>query len=146
MIAFKKVHYQGNSRHKGNPVTYIRFGDQIVFMGMTSNCTSTINAAEEIVNEIAKREGVHPSTVTFYDLQTRQGYSHIRSGDFVIDELVCQIENGVVVGILEWREGHCEYEALRYFQGFISDDYLTRSLKNVGPIQGRFHPILPIRS
>ncbi len=114
-------------------------------MGMAKGCTSTINSAEEIVNEIARREKVDPSTVTFYDLQTRQGYTHLQPGQFIIDELVCRINNGVVVGIDEWREGHCTPEALKHFRGYISDDYLICPLVNAGPVQGMFHPVQPVR-
>jgi hypothetical protein len=90
-------------------------------MGMTKGCTSTIDAAEEIVNEIAKREGVDPSTMTFCDLQTQQGYSNIKSGRFIIDELVCVTINVIVVLVTEWRDSNCAPEVLRHFQGYIND-------------------------
>lgn len=115
-------------------------------MGMTSDCTSTINAAEQIVNAIIEKEHLDPCAVTFYDLQTHMGYKHIKQGEFIIDELVCEVHNGVVVAVTNWCEGHCDYTALRHFQGYISEDFVARSrLKNVGPVQGRFHATQPIR-
>lgn len=147
MCNIGKVHYQdrGDSR-KYNPVTYIVFGNQVVFMGMTSDCTSTINAAEEIVNAIIEKEHLDPCAVTFYDLQTHMGYKHIKQGKFIIDELTCRVCNGVVVAVTNWREGHCDYTALRNFQGYICDSFEDHShLENVGPVQGRFHPVVPIQ-
>lgn len=143
MTSYKKVHYEDrNQRNKHNPVTYVRFEDQIIFMGMARNCTSTIDAAEQIINAITQREGVDPGTLTFYDLQTRQGYSHLKPGQFILNQLTLQIEGGIVTNVEEWRSCDGDPDKLRCFQGFISDERLNTPLKNIGVADC---PIYPIR-
>ena len=138
-FGYRKIHYAGGSNHREHPVTYIRFGDQIIFMGMTRG-SSTINYAEEIICLIAKKEGVNPLVVTFFDLQTQQGYSNLQPGQFIINRLVCKYQGSKIL-VTDWQEGLLDPRVLRHFQGYISDDGLNTPLQNVSVHQGRFQPI-----
>lgn len=58
-----------------NKVVYAMLGDHCYFSGTERElCTSTITAAESIIEAIAKQEGVDPLLVHWFDLQTYEGY------------------------------------------------------------------------
>lgn len=73
-------------------------GKPLIFSGVTRiSRVSTINAAEEIIAEIMRRENISATDRDFYDLQTRKGgYCFTSSGTnakigFVLDRLNIEV-------------------------------------------------------
>jgi hypothetical protein len=95
-------------------VLYAIFGRKCIFTGVTNNVTSTINACEAIVEEIARLEGCAIDNLEFYDLQTHVSYSK-EPGIFEIDRVVIHRsedveetpdDNRVVIGSPHpWKPG-----------------------------------------
>ncbi len=86
----KKARYENfGGGNKYAEVAYEIFGDRCVFCGITPphKRTSTINAAESILQAIADQEGVPVTNLRFFDLQTQMGYN-MAPGLFEFDELV----------------------------------------------------------
>ncbi len=74
-------------------VAYAIFPDRrVVFSGITREGTSTINAAESIIQEICRREEIDPYAHRWFDLQTNRQYGDGRfncphPGEFEFNEL-----------------------------------------------------------
>ena len=101
------------------PVAYYIFeGDRCVFTGITDKGTSTINAVERIVEAIAVVEGRGIRELTFFDLQTRKGYSHYRSGEFAFSQLILSEKEGRVTSVV-WRSIACPENVRDEFRDFI---------------------------
>lgn len=78
--------FLGNTGKPGN-VLYERIGeDSVIYSGITLNNTSTIVAAERIINRICEREKLEPSKSSFYDLQTHLGYDK-KSSEYELNEV-----------------------------------------------------------
>lgn len=74
-------------------VVYVVFPDRrVVFSGITCDGTSTINAAEIIIQEICRHAEINPYAYHWFDLQTCRGYGVNRTscphpGEFEFEEL-----------------------------------------------------------
>ncbi|MCX6785191.1 MAG: hypothetical protein NTV81_04720 [Candidatus Komeilibacteria bacterium] len=67
---------------------YAVIGQRCIFTGLTYDATSTINACEAIVEEIARLERRRITDLIFYDLQTHVTYDSKAPGEFEIDRIV----------------------------------------------------------
>lgn len=80
------VGFSGMPPH--NKVAYIRMNDWVVFSGIElERRTSTINAAESIIEAIVEQEKIDIMSHRWFDLQTHRGYHSIYPGKFQFKEL-----------------------------------------------------------
>ncbi|MDO8482348.1 MAG: hypothetical protein Q7S86_00835 [bacterium] len=111
----KTVSYPNFGKGEGR-VDYKLFeGFRCVFSGVTSDGTSTINAAERIVKAIAE---VEKATLMFYDLQTQKGYDFYRPGEYsfsrlIVDGAQTNPEN------ITWRPEKLPENVLKVFGDYI---------------------------
>lgn len=80
--------YPSGCGPKYGQVLYVVVGKRCIFSGLIDNATSTINACEAIVEEIARLEKCGIDGLVFYDLQTHVAYSSKHPGVFEIDRIV----------------------------------------------------------
>ncbi len=113
-------YYPGGEIPQYSEVVYTVFdGERCVFSGITPGParTSTVNAAEAIITEICKLEGVSLTDYTFYDLQTGVGYQgwHFVGGQFAFDQISFQVSNEMPTD-LAWHPDRCPPEVYRAFR------------------------------
>ena len=101
-------------------VIYAIIGKRCVFTGIARLARSTINAAEDIILAIAKKENIKISDVTFYDLQTSVTYRH-SPGKFSFDRIKFSIENGEPTN-LYWIPEACPRDVAEVFSCFIDKE------------------------
>jgi len=103
-------------------VAYAIIGGCCYFSGLTASgqATSTINAAESIVQAIADQEGVPIEKLRFFDLQTHRGYDK-PEGEFAFDELVFDDESlgQGKVSVSGWAERECPNGVIELFSDCI---------------------------
>ena len=113
--ALKEAPYVTNGRV--GRVVYAIEGSRCVFCGISGrDASSTINAAEEIVEAIVRLDGVDPKTMVFYDLQTTSGYPNKVPGDYDFDRLDVEVAGGgqrIIVN--DWTPDDCPEDILRKF-------------------------------
>ncbi len=74
----KRIPYRGNEPAYDGIIDYVIMdGNRCIYSGITRNSTSTINAAEGIINTICHREEFEPNEVKFFELLTCRGYGHL---------------------------------------------------------------------
>jgi len=74
-------------------VVYTIVGNRCYFSGIECELrTSTINAAESIMQAISEQEGVPVNRLRWFDLQTHRGYGGKRPGEFKINELAIRAD------------------------------------------------------
>lgn len=126
-----------------NKVVYVIVGSCCYFSGIErKKRTSTINAAESIIEAIAKQERIPMKEFRFFDLQTHRGYDK-RPGEYEFDELILEENaqgkqegkiNSVKIGgekaliitqdtqgfiVVSWRPSKCSSEILDIFREHI---------------------------
>ncbi|GEM_PF-3137247 len=101
-------------------VVYALMGQDCYFSGApreVSLGTSTINAAESVIEGIVEREKVSFDDFTFFDLQTYRAYSDKFSGFYTLDELVLSKEN---LSVDYWKHDIvCPPQVEKLFQEYI---------------------------
>lgn len=91
-VALKQLDYP-NFCIGTSSVAYAIFPDRrVVFSGVSADGTSTINAAESIIQEICRREEINPYAYRWFDFQTNRQYGRSsfycpHPGEFEFDEL-----------------------------------------------------------
>jgi hypothetical protein len=107
----KYLDYEGFNRNSGGRVAYLVADDQVIFSGLTlpSESTSTINAAENIVEAICETEGLNWRSVTFYDIRTHRGY-HKPAGFCEVNKLnlVPDLSDHSVPFRVSWEVLNCD--------------------------------------
>ncbi len=83
-------------------VAYYIEGNKVFFTSVRRKATSTINAAESVVMELSAIVGVPWDDLTFYDLQTHNGYSTKKPGEFQLDQLLVFKGGGEPV-VRDWK-------------------------------------------
>jgi hypothetical protein len=104
-----------------NEVLYLIEDNCCFFSGIgTENRTSTINAAESIIQSIADQENVHIQTFRWFDLQTHLGYDKA-SGDYEMDELLVEIDRERPEGftVTQWKHTECPPDVSEAFKDQI---------------------------
>jgi len=115
---FKKLRYRSiHFDPSYGEFVYAFLGKKCVFSGITKNATSTINVAEEIVEAIINKEGLHPFSKTFYDLQTHRRYQK-KPGEFEFDRFKLKIREKRVRDVT-WSREKCPQETLDTFHDFV---------------------------
>lgn len=82
---------------------------------------STINFAEEVIQFICKQEGVHPLTLTFFDLQTASGFTGFAfrgPGNFQFDRVTFEVANNRPFRF-RWVPTKCPPEIVHTFSSQI---------------------------
>ena len=100
---------------KGGVVKYMVQHKNCIFSGVTSSreFTSTVNAAEYVIQAIAEAEGLDPREIRFFDLCTRLGYpSQEASHEFM--QLTVQYE-GAQPHVIGWEPTPCSPQTLQLF-------------------------------
>lgn len=97
MPEVKEVGYNGFwPPTSASKVRYIVLGNEVFFTA-TEDCskvTSTINAAEEIIEAICKKEGLRWKECRFYEIQTAIGYPWHGEDYLEVDALAIVDLNG----------------------------------------------------
>lgn len=71
-----------------NKVAYALVENRVIFSGIeTERRTSTMNAAESIIEAIAEQEKIDIVSYRWFDLQTHRGYHSIQPGNFHLKEI-----------------------------------------------------------
>lgn len=111
----------GPNRPRGGVVRYLLAGSQCVFSGVTdaAQFMTTINAAEHIIRAIAEAEKLDPRQVTFYDLMTRKGYSHLSHGGHEFVRLKVDYRTGEPK-VTHWEKCTCPNDVLRAFDALAN--------------------------
>lgn len=118
MAELKNARYRGfGSTATDGDVMYVIENKKCVYCGVTPSATSTINAAERIIVAIAKQEGVSPQSLSFFDLQARSGYSHIKQNEFYFDEV--RFSGNDNPENISWHPAPCPTEILKLFRQYI---------------------------
>jgi len=103
----KRVSYDGfNPPSTRSEVVYMIQGNRIIFSATEDGVrktTSTINAAEEIVQNICKAEGICWQDYVFYDVQTAIGYPHHNPDYLCVDELVIKDNGDNWMNVEQWK-------------------------------------------
>jgi len=104
-----------NFNNTPNSVDYTIFEDYIcVFSGTKNDGTSTVNAAERIVEAI---NGIEKKPLAFYDLQTQKGYDYYSPGEYSFNLLSIKDEDNPEV--LSWRPHQINPQILEVFKDHI---------------------------
>jgi hypothetical protein len=108
-----------------NKVIYLIKDRQCYISGIESEKrTATINAAEDIVMAIAKKEKFDFLNYRFYDLQTQKGYDYFLPGQFQFDELrLVKDIHGLRVDA--WIKSELPKEIFAIFRVHIGTDLKT---------------------
>ncbi len=97
MLEVKEVDYPGfMPPASASKVRYIVLGNKVFFTA-TEDCskiTSTINAAEQIIEAICKKEGLRWDKFSFYEIQTAIGYPWNGEDFLEVDALAIVDLNG----------------------------------------------------
>lgn len=93
-------------------VVYIISGKHCVFSALLWNTQTSINAAEEIIAAICKKEGLRQHDLQFYDLLTHLGYRLFSPGSFVFKKIILQPE-------IRWEHIECPAGVVEVFRGYI---------------------------
>ncbi len=105
-LSLKEVDYPGFTPASGGRVAYVVVGNQVYFSGLTppQQSTSTINAAESIIQAICRAADLDWRACEFYDIQTHWGYSQRAAGQWVIDQLhvVCHSSDPNRPYVVSW--------------------------------------------
>ncbi len=99
-------------------IVYAFFGKKCIFCGITPDATSTINAAEEIIEAITAKEKIDPFWKTFYDLQTHRRYQK-DPGEYEFDRLTLKWTEDDQVFADGWSPEECPPDVLQAFHEFI---------------------------
>lgn len=83
-------------------VAYYIEGKNIYFTSVRRKATSTINVAESVVTALSAIAGVPWDDLTFYDLQTHNGYADKQPGSYQLDRLLVHKNAGEPV-IRDWE-------------------------------------------
>lgn len=98
-MTLKVVRYPGTGPIFDGHVAYLVRGKEVIFTfhceGPWHEHTSTINAAEGIVQAICQAERLQCYQHTFYDLQTKLGYPEQPHGWFSLDKLIFRGEDRI---------------------------------------------------
>ncbi len=144
LIALKKAPYRNWGYPSVGPeygeVAYIIIGDCCYFTDAIDHgtyshgLTTTINAAEDILTQIATEEGRPIRSLRYFDLQTHLGYQSKRPGQFELSELrldQCNpddeetedggivLGSGFTVNVAGWQDVRAPLEVLQRFRDFI---------------------------
>lgn len=123
-MQIKELEYPGNSPLHNGVIRYAMFRRSavelwIVYCGVRKGATSTINAAEEIIETILTHEQLTDhARVRFYDLQCQAGYHLHMPGRFDFEEVKFQIVEGQVQGV-EWWPQSCPNFVVEAFKDLI---------------------------
>lgn len=90
----KTIVYGRGFRGQALHVTYVIIAHDCVFTGLENG--STINWAEDIIRAICCAESCEYDALTFYDLQTHRGYKGKQPGQYELDRLSVELEDGRV--------------------------------------------------
>ena len=106
-------------------ITYSRLVSGSMWL---EKATSTINAIEDIVKAICKKERRKPKGLVFYDLQTSRAYKQ-KPGQFVFDRITFTNGNP------SWNQVVCPPRIVDAFRAFIGPN--AQQVTNRGlPFQG----------
>lgn len=83
-------------------VAYYIEGKNIYFTSVRRKATSTINVAESVVTALSAIAGVPWDDLTFYDLQTHNGYATKKPGEFQLDQLLVFKGGGEPI-VRDWK-------------------------------------------
>lgn len=123
MAKLKVVWYGGTWERFNGRVAYVIDGTSVYFTSIPVSdrkyVTSTINAAERIVEAISEVEHIDWRYFAFHDIQTWRGYEGKRRGYYAIDRLTFQSRRGQPVSpawtpVARWAFPRCMDQALQY--------------------------------
>lgn len=129
-LQLKKIPYP---TFDGKPafVVYAISDNQCIFSGITWPATSTINAAEGVVEAIAKNERRKVHSLRFFDLQTQRGYPGKEVGEFEFDELTLKLQGDRIADV-SWNPRECPPEIqglfIPYIQGPVDAEELPSEI------------------
>ncbi len=107
-MKLRTIGYEGFHGYNGQ-IVYVVDGNDVYFTGIGAavHATTTINAAEAVIEGICRDLGRPWHDLTFYDVQTRYGYQGRPEGWYLIDRLEVEArETGLYVD--EWIPvAHC---------------------------------------
>jgi hypothetical protein len=126
----KRAEYPNFGKGMGQ-VAYVRIGasgNQIIFSGVTDKTTSTVNAAERIIQSISLAEQIEdPKRIVWCDLQTQRGYSYFRPGEYEFNHLVLH-GNAPDIEVVQWIRAEPSQYILDLFTAEIGPNPRTRQL------------------
>lgn len=105
MLVIKEAVYLGFWPPASSSIVRYIVLDNDVFFTATEDCskvTSTINAAEQIIEAICKKEGLQWQNCRFYEIQTAIGYPWHGDDYLELDELQVVDQNGHP-SVEEWQ-------------------------------------------
>ncbi|MFA5070061.1 MAG: hypothetical protein WC528_02165 [Patescibacteria group bacterium] len=115
--SLKRVRYEGIRRSGSGEVDYVIINRQCTFSALTREATSTINVAENVIRAIAAQEGISPSRLEFFDLQTHRGYDSKEPGELEYDSLV--VDYSKDIRVIDWIPCVCPEEIQELFAEHI---------------------------
>jgi hypothetical protein len=95
MPELKSITYKG-FRGADGEVLYVIADGRCTYCGITPGSTSTINAAERVISAIVNAEGLFPSDVEFYDIQTRAQYEYKKPGSYDFTRVIPVVVDGEI--------------------------------------------------
>ncbi len=104
---------------KSGVAVYAIDGSRCIFSGINWPATSTINAAEEIVQQIAQTAGLDSLEMTFFDLRTSWGYPDLKIGGHQFLRLHLERTDGETA-VSQWEPVSPSEDDLRPFMMYIT--------------------------
>lgn len=98
---------------------YLLQNDECVISQITRHCTSSINAAEEIIEKITQCEKIDPLHVTFYDLRTSWGYTDLPIGRHELLKLVVEYAESGRLNVSVWEKVENRPDLLAPFVQYV---------------------------
>lgn len=118
-MELKEITYVGNGPEFNGKVIYLLDAYTIYFCGITPHSTSTINAAERVIQAIANDLGINYLDYEFIDIQTWHQYGSKKRGEFDADQLKFVSMNSRPY-VHDWVPFSLPEAILNVFKQFIS--------------------------